>query len=87
MKFTIQLLIEDTGRMPLSIPITTIDRACDAVEDVGLRLQEAKTVLGRLQEEVVRNQLARHLETNRSCCACDRQRAVKGYHPLRFRTA
>jgi hypothetical protein len=38
MKFTIQLLIENTDCMPLSISITTIDRACDAVEDVGLRL-------------------------------------------------
>ena len=87
MKFTIQLLIEDTDRLPLSIPLETIDRACDVVEDVGLRLQEAKAVLGRLQEEVVRNQLARHLETHRSCRECEHPRTIKGYHSLRFRTA
>ena len=87
MKFTIQLLIEDTDRLPLLIPLDTIDRPCETLEDVGLRLQESKAVLGRLQEEIVRNQLARHLETNRSCHTCERPRAVKGYHPLRFRTA
>ena len=87
MKFTIQLLIEDADRISLSIPLETIDRPCDVVEDVGLHLQEAKAVLGRLQEEVVRNQLARHLETHRACRVCERPRAVKGYHPLRFRTA
>ncbi len=87
MKFTIQLLIEDTHRLPLSIPLETIDRPCDVVEDVGLRLREAKAVLDRLQKEVISNQLARHLETHRSCHVCERPRAVKGYHPLRFRTA
>ena len=46
MKFTIQLLIEDTDRLPLLIPLDTIDRPCDVVEDVGLRLQESKAVLG-----------------------------------------
>lgn len=87
MKFTIQLLIDDTDRLPLSISLDTIDRPCDVVEDVRLRLDEAKAVLGRLQQEVVRNQLARHLETHRSCGSCSRPRKVKGYHPLQSRTA
>ena len=55
MKFIIELRIEDTDRIPLSIPLETINRPCDAVENVGLRLEEAKAVLSRLQEEVVRD--------------------------------
>lgn len=45
MKFTIQVLIESPGAMPLSVPIQTVDRPCERVEDVGLRLKEAKAVL------------------------------------------
>ena len=87
MKFIVELRIEDTDRIPLSIALETIDRPCDVVEDVGLRLEEAKAILGRLQEEVVRNQLARHLEAQRSCRSCDQPHPIKGYHPMRFRTA
>ena len=50
MKFIVELRIEDTDRIPLSIALETIDRPCDVVEDVGLRLEEAKAILGRLQE-------------------------------------
>ena len=66
MKFTIQLLIEDANCMPLSIPVTTIDRACDAVEDVGLHLEEAKAVLGRLQEIQLRRRVRRQNRIERT---------------------
>ena len=50
MKFTIQVLIESPDALPLSVPIQTIERSCERVEDVGLRLEEAKSVLHGLQE-------------------------------------
>jgi hypothetical protein len=87
MKFTIQLLIENAGSLPLSIPLQAIERPCDAVEDVELRLEEAKAILRRLQDEVVRSQLARHLESHRTCFHCNRRRGIKGYHSLSLRTA
>ena len=87
MKFTIQLLIESPNAQPLSVPVQTIERSCERIEDVGLRLEEAKTILNGLQEQLVRHQLAGHLDKHRLCPRCHRPRTVKGYHPLRFRSA
>jgi len=65
MKFTIRVLIESPDALPLSVPIQTIERSCDRIEDVGLRLEEAKAILSGLQEHLVRQQLADHLQRHR----------------------
>jgi hypothetical protein len=87
MKFTIQVLIESPNALPLSVPIQTIERSCERVEDVGLRLDEAKAALQGLQEQLIRQQLAGYLKAHRPCPCCGRLRTIKGYHPLRFRSA
>ena len=84
MKFAIQVLIESPDTLPLSIPFQTIERSCDQIED---RLEEAKAILSGLQEQLVRQQLADHLQRHRPCPCCHRPRPIKGYHPLRFRSA
>jgi hypothetical protein len=40
-----------------------------------------------LQDQLVRRQLAEHLQRHRACPCCHRLRTIKGYHPLRFRSA
>jgi hypothetical protein len=87
MRFTIQVLIESPGALPLSVPIQTVDRPCERVEDVGLRLEEAKAVLQGLQEQLIRQQLAEYLEARRPCPDCRQLRTIKGYHRRRFRSA
>src|ERR1019366_8751123 len=87
MKFTIQVLIESPDALPLSVPIQTLERSCERVEDVGLRLEEAKAVLHGLQEQLVGQQLAGYLDAHRPCPGCHRLRVIQGYHPLRFRSA
>jgi hypothetical protein len=87
MKFTIQVLIESPEALPLSVPVQTIERKCDRVEDVGLRLEEAKAIMMGLQEHLARQQLAKHLQSHRPCPCCHRPRNIKGYHSLRFRSA
>ena len=62
MKCTIQLLIEGPGNPPLCVPIQTIERGCERIEAVGLRLDEAKSLLGQLQQHVVRVQLSDYLQ-------------------------
>jgi hypothetical protein len=54
----------------------TLDRgACRSAEDVGLQLAHAQSILGRLQEVVVREQLQRYCEavqnlvTEDHCCS------------------
>jgi hypothetical protein len=50
-------------------------------------LDEAKKILHGLQEHFVRQQLGGYLDAHRPCPDCHRLRAIKGYHPLRFRSA
>src|SRR5450631_4890914 len=73
-KFTIQMLIEESDQLPLSIPIQTIERSCERIEDVGLHVAEAKGLLGTLQEHMVRSQLHQLLETRRPCGFCHHPR-------------
>jgi len=87
MKVTIQALIETAEGLPLTVSVQTIERSCDRIEDVGLRLEEAKLILNALQEQLVRQQLTEHLQSHRACPDCHRPRTIKGYHPLRFRSA
>jgi hypothetical protein len=67
MKFTIQVLIESPDALPLSVPIDALDRTGRNVEDVGLRLDEAKAILHGLQEQLIRQQLAGYLDAHRPC--------------------
>lgn len=87
MKVTVQICIEGAASRPFTVPIHTIDCPCDRVQDVGLALGDAKSILGKLQQTLVREQLALYLTDHRACPQCGRPRAIKGYHPLRFRTA
>jgi hypothetical protein len=64
MKFTIQALIETHDGLPLTVLVQTIERSCDRIEDVGLRLEEAKSMLNDL---LVRQQFADTLQRHRAC--------------------
>ena len=45
-------------------------------ESLGLHLDEAKGLLKRLQEKVLRDQIDELLRTSRNCSACGKQRAI-----------
>ncbi|MDM0118013.1 ISKra4 family transposase [Variovorax sp. J22R133] len=87
MRVTVQVCIERAGSRPVTLPLHSIDRPCEQVQDVGLALGDAKTILGKLQQTLVQEQLDSYLSDRRACPHCLRPRAIKGYHPLRFRTA
>jgi hypothetical protein len=54
MKLTIQLQLEGADVLPLTVPIETIDRCCEDIDDIRLQIAEAKSILGKLQQVVVR---------------------------------
>jgi hypothetical protein len=58
---TIQVLIEGADALALTVPIQTIDRPGERIEEVGLQTVEAKSILGGAQQAVVRHQLAEYL--------------------------
>ena len=50
MKFTIQVLVEAADALPLAVPIQTIDRPCESIEDGGLQTADAKSISKGLEE-------------------------------------
>ncbi|MEJ8852924.1 ISKra4 family transposase, partial [Variovorax rhizosphaerae] len=87
MRVTVQIRVEGAASGSFTVPLHAIDRPCGQVQDVGLSFGEAKSLLGELQKALVRQQLELYLAERRTCPHCSEPRAIKGYHPLRFRTA
>jgi hypothetical protein len=58
MKITIQVLIEGADALPLTMPIQTIDRQSERIEEVGLQIVEAKSIL----REVGHDSRSRHAD-------------------------
>jgi hypothetical protein len=53
--YHIQVLIEGADVLPITVPIQTIDRPRERVEEVGLQTAEAKSILRKLQQIVVQD--------------------------------
>jgi len=87
MKMKIQLTIETAcGEVITNQEVAELERTDLQAETVGLTLVEAKTVLHKLQEAIVAQQVAEYTADQRPCPSCHRVRACKGHHPLQFRT-
>ena len=58
--------------------IARLNRAPDEFcsENLGLLLDDAKTLLGRLQEAIVQDQVGEAIEARRKCDGCAEQRAI-----------
>ncbi|MDM0022171.1 hypothetical protein [Variovorax saccharolyticus] len=84
MRVIVQICIEGAASHPFTVPLHSTDCRCDQVQDVGLSLGDAKSILGKIQQAFVRQQLESYLAERRACPHCQRPRAIKGYHPLRF---
>ncbi len=83
--------VKPADARPLSVPVQTIERSCERIEDVDLQLEEARTILNGLQEQFLREQLAGRLEGHRPCarcsprwyeCACEGRQAQATFSPL-----
>ncbi len=53
--YHIQVLIEGADVLPITVPIQTIDRPRERVEEVGLQTAEAKSILRKLKQIVVQD--------------------------------
>jgi hypothetical protein len=86
-KMKIQLTIEtQDGEMITSQEVAALERTDLQAETLGLTLAEAKTVLHKLQEVIVAQQVTEYTAGQRHCPSCHRGRTSKGRHPLTFRT-
>jgi len=66
--------------------IADLARAATTIEMLGLRLEESKQVLHALQQTIIDQQVAAHLDHQRSCPHCGKQRPLKDSDTAPFRT-
>jgi hypothetical protein len=87
MKMTIQLTIEtEEGEKLTTRAVAELERTDLQAETLGLTLAEAKTVLHKLQEVLVAQQVADYTASQRYCPSCHQARTRKGRHRITFRT-
>jgi hypothetical protein len=87
MKMTVQLVVcEDDGREETITDVVILEKTCQQLEQVGLTLAEAKTLLQRQQQHLVEQQAAAFVATRMHCQACGALLCTKGHHALTFRT-
>lgn len=66
--------------------VASVTRDALSAENLGLSLADAKTLLHRLQERLVNQQIDAYLHEQRGCPRCGRPRPLKGHHTLVIRT-
>ena len=86
MKIEIRLRIDAGESNSCEEEVWVLDKAHDQLEHIGLSLDEAKALLGRLQERVVAAQAAAFVDDNRCCGACGARLWSKGQASFTFRT-
>src|SRR5262249_54832397 len=87
MKVRVQVVIESAAGEPADVQeIGCIQREELRPDTVGLTLEEAKTVLERLQQRIVEQQAAEYLRTQSHCPHCGKRRYRKGEHTVTLRT-
>ncbi|BDB29298.1 hypothetical protein Tamer19_52120 [Cupriavidus sp. TA19] len=88
MRISLQLVVQDDGGAPATVTeIAQFERDGLDVGSLGLHLEEAKSLLGRLQRTMVTAQVAEAVARTSVCPTCGAQLACKGHRHLVFRSA
>ncbi len=87
MKVRIQVVVESAAGEPADVPeIACIQREELRPDPLGLTLDEAKTVLERIQQQIVEQQAAEYLHMQSHCPPCGNKRYHKGEHTVTVHT-
>jgi hypothetical protein len=87
MKIKVHLVIDDDDDHEETITdVVVLEKACQQIEQVGLTLAEAKSLLAALQQRIVERQVAAFLATCMHCQTCGTALRTKGQHSRTFRT-
>jgi hypothetical protein len=89
MRMLVTVEFADAGRKSGSHGILTIGRGLEEMQsgDIGLSLEEAKTLFIAVQEEFIAAQAAQFLETHRQCPHCPKRLKIKDWKLRRVNTA
>jgi hypothetical protein len=88
MTWIVQLEEVIDGKVVGRSKIATLDRPgkLESLDDLGLRLADAKTLLASIQAEVVTRQIEHDAEQRSRCPGCGKRRRLKDYRPRQFDT-
>jgi hypothetical protein len=87
MKMRVQVVIESTAGESTDVQeIACLHREELRPDTVGLTLEEAKTMLERMQQRIVEQQTVEYLHTQSHCPHCGKKRYHKGAHTVRLHT-
>jgi hypothetical protein len=87
MRVQIQLrIVTDDDNVLSDEVIACFDKGDDQLEEIGLSLDQAKTVLASAQTSLVAAQAANFLARHRGCDLCGRHLQSKGRCRILFRT-
>ncbi len=87
MKFKLQLVNEmETGDLSTIVDIGTIERGELSLENLGLKLTEAKDLLAAIQHAMVQEQVDAFRKQSKQCPECQMVRNSKGSYGLTFRS-
>ncbi len=87
MKMRVQVVIESAVGEPTDVhEIACLQREELRPDTVGLTLDEAKTVLERIQQRIVEQQAAEYLRAQSRCPHCGNKRYHKGAHMVMIHT-
>lgn len=86
MKFKIQIVVDDEQGQTRIEEVMYLNKNSDQGYCAELSLQESKQLLKTLQQKIVLHQAEAYTHTHRFCPCCQKQRRVKGYHPIQYKT-
>lgn len=86
MKFKIQLMIDDEQGQTQVEDIIQLNKNSDQGYRAGLSLLESKQILKTLQEKLILSQTEDYTNSHRACPCCHRQRHIKGYCTIQYKT-
>ena len=86
MKFKIQIVLDDSDSQTPTEEIIQLEKSNDQGYCAGLSLQEAKQLLKIIQQKIVLHQAKTYTHSHRACPCCHKQRKIKGYHTIQYRT-
>ena len=88
MKIKVQVVIEHDNETSETIveEIGCLERGMPSLETLGLTLAEGKNILARLQEQVVKQQVRKHVQQFQVCEHCQQSRRRNGRQQITYRT-
>jgi hypothetical protein len=86
MKFKIQIVLDGANGQTQIEDVIQIDKENDKGYCAGLSLLESKELLKAIQKKIVLHEANSYTQTHRACPCCHKQRRIKGYDSIQFKT-